>query len=188
MATVAYVRCKACGYIMEAAKLGEVCPACGVPAKQFEPYDDKVSEKRRRLLDLHIHPIVVHLPQAFAAFLLPVGFLLFFSAGAFRNILLGTATVLGVTLPISVAAAFLAGLYDGKLRFRRLGTPVLRRKMLLGSLFFVAACGAALVVLLFGLAGTVEILAFTLLNLVGLGAAVVLGTLGAPLFLAKFPG
>lgn len=188
MAKKAYVRCRACGYIMEAAKLGDACPACGVPAKQFEPYDDKVSDKRRRLMDLHIHPIVVHLPQAFVAFLLPVGILLFFATGALRNLLLGTATVLGVVLPFTVAAAFSAGLFDGKLRFRRLTTAVLRRKMLLGGLFFLASCGGALVVILAGLETIGAILGFTLLNVAGLGAAMALGTLGGPLFLAKFPG
>ena len=147
-----YVRCKACGYIMERSKLGDKCPACGVSATMFEPYDDKLSEKRRRLLDIHVHPIVVHFPQAFAAFL---------------------------------AAA---GIFDGKLRFRRLDTPSLRRKMLFGGIFFFLACAQALVVLVAGLETDASLAAFTLLDAAGLAVAVKLGLLGAPLFVAKFPG
>ncbi|MGO8692909.1 MAG: rubredoxin-like domain-containing protein [Rectinemataceae bacterium] len=183
-----YVKCKSCGYIMEASKLGDRCPACGVSAKIFEPYDDKVSEKRRRLMDIHIHPIVVHFPQAFVAFLVPVGIVLLIGAGAIRSLLLDTATVLGVILPFAVAAAISAGLFDGKLRFRRLDTPSLRRKILLGSFFFVVSCASALIVLLTGLGTGASLAAFTLLNAIGLGTAVLLGLIGTPLFFAKFPG
>ena len=41
-----------------------------VPGKMFEPYTDKISEQRKKILDRHIHPIMVHAPQAFAFFLL----------------------------------------------------------------------------------------------------------------------
>lgn len=37
------VRCKSCGFIMEKGKLKDKCPACGVAAKMFEPYIEKVS-------------------------------------------------------------------------------------------------------------------------------------------------
>ena len=63
------VKCKSCGYVMEAGKLHDSCPACGVPAKMFEPFTDPVSSKRRSILALHIHPVLVHFPQAFAFFL-----------------------------------------------------------------------------------------------------------------------
>lgn len=183
-----YVRCKSCGYIMERSKLGDRCPACGVSAKMFEPYDDKVSEKRRKLLDLHIHPIVVHFPQAFAAFLVAAGIVLLFAADPLRTLLAHTASVLGVLMPFSVAAAFAAGIFDGRLRFRRIDTPSLRRKILFGSLFFVLSCAEALVVLVAGLDGSANIAVFTLLDAAGLAVAVKLGLLGAPLFIAKFPG
>ncbi|HUW39832.1 MAG TPA: hypothetical protein VMV90_02400 [Rectinemataceae bacterium] len=183
-----YVRCRACGYIMEKPKLGDRCPACGVPAKMFEPYDDKVSEKRRRLLDIHIHPIVVHFPQAFSAFLAAAGIVLFFAGGSFRIALVNTASVLGVLQPFSVIAAFAAGIFDGRLRFRRLDTPSLRRKMLFGGIFFMLSCAQALVVLFAGLEADASLAAFTLLDVAGLAVAVKLGLIGAPLFFAKFPG
>ena len=49
---------------MEAGKLGDVCPACGLPRKVFEPYRERVSINRLRLLNLDLHPIVIHLSQA----------------------------------------------------------------------------------------------------------------------------
>ena len=64
-----HVRCKACGYILEKDALGEVCPACGVKKEMFEPWEDKVGAARRLWLDLHVHPIVVHLPNAISPML-----------------------------------------------------------------------------------------------------------------------
>ena len=58
------VRCRPCGYVMEADKLGDVCPACGLPKKVFEPYRERVSRNRLMLLNLDLHPIVIHLSQA----------------------------------------------------------------------------------------------------------------------------
>ncbi len=49
---------------MEAGKLGDVCPACGLPRKVFEPYRERVSINRLRLLNLDMHPIAIHLSQA----------------------------------------------------------------------------------------------------------------------------
>ena len=62
-ATLVELRGSAIESLAVASKVGEICPACGVPAKMFEPYDDKVSEARRRMIDLHIHPVIVHSPR-----------------------------------------------------------------------------------------------------------------------------
>src|SRR6056297_1118929 len=106
------VYCKACGYIMREEKLGEVCPACGVPKTAFEPYKEKLSERRRFILDLHLHPITVHFPQAFAS-ILPVliigGILL---TCRFGDMLISTATVLIYLLPLTVLPSIAAGLID----------------------------------------------------------------------------
>ena len=59
------VRCKACGFIMQENELREKCPACGAPKTVFEPYTDTVGEKRRRLLDMDLHPMMVHFPTSF---------------------------------------------------------------------------------------------------------------------------
>ncbi|MCI0523539.1 MAG: hypothetical protein L0Y37_07800, partial [Bacteroidales bacterium] len=59
------VRCKPCGYVMEAGKLKDVCPACGMPAKAFEPYRERVALNRLFVLSLDMHPIAIHLSQTF---------------------------------------------------------------------------------------------------------------------------
>src|SRR5512133_3735012 len=59
------VRCKACGYVMEADKLKDVCPACGMSHKVFEPYRERVALNRLFILSLDLHPIAIHLSQTF---------------------------------------------------------------------------------------------------------------------------
>jgi len=50
------MRCRSCGYVTEARRVGGVCPACGVPRKMMEPWKDSVSEQRRLFLWLDVHP------------------------------------------------------------------------------------------------------------------------------------
>ena len=182
------VRCKACGYIMEASALGAVCPACGVPASMFEPYDDKVKEGRRKLIDLHIHPVIVHAPQAFALALLVLAFLMAFVAGPSKSLMTDAARFLGAALPLTVIAAFLSGLYDAKLRFRKTNTPQLQKKKLFGLLFFLSSLGVGAMALWSPLdTGLLQAL-FGLFSGLGLGFGAILGLLGTPLLVAKFPG
>ncbi len=61
------LRCKSCGYVAEAGKVGEVCPACGVPRKMMKSWKDPVSPRRRLVLWLDLHPIVDHLTVSFTA-------------------------------------------------------------------------------------------------------------------------
>jgi rubredoxin len=183
-----YVRCKACGYIMEADKVGTLCPACGVPAKAFEPYEEKISEERKRVLDLHIHPIVVHLAQGIGPLLvLLAAALALLGEGRPKALLLDTTRVLAVFQPLAVLLAFAAGLFDGNLRFHKVTTPILVRKMAVGSIFFVASLGAGLLAYLTRLDGW-SLAPFALLQLVSLGAAVYLGHQGFGLLFSRFPG
>jgi rubredoxin len=182
------VKCKACGYVMEASSLRDKCPACGVPAKQFEAYDDKLSDARRTILQMHIHPVIVHIPQAFAATLVVLSIGLALLAGELRTVVLDATRTLAVILPFSVAASFAAGLFDGKVRFRRVTTPILLRKMMLGGLFFLSSLGTAALALSSSLEPGWALWAFAACSLVGLGAGGFLGMLGSPLMTAKFPG
>lgn len=184
-----YVKCKACGYIMEAGKLGDACPACGVPAKQFEPYVEKISEGRLRLMKLDIHPVVVHLPQAFAVSLtmLPVA-LFALGSGPLYRMLYDTTLVLAAVLPFSVVAAFAAGLFDGKLRFRKLKALLLRRKMAAGTLFFILSAAAACIAFAVGLQSTGVLAVFFVCEAASLGMGALLGIWGATLTHAAFPG
>jgi uncharacterized membrane protein len=173
---------------MEASGLGEVCPACGVPAKQFEPFDDRVNEGRRKLIDLHIHPVIVHAPQAFALALLVLAPLMAVIGGATGIQITDTARVIGVALPFTVLAALSSGLFAAKLRFRKTSAPILQKKKLFGVIFFLASVGLSLFALYSPLDSALALILFGLLAAVALGCGSVLGLLGTPLLVAKFPG
>ena len=135
------VRCRACGYVMAEGDVEDLCPACGLPKTVFEPYKDKVSEQRRKWIDLHVHPIVVHFPPVSAIGVFGGLILSYFVGDPWRSYLLGAVELSILMMPLSVLAALASGLFDGKLRFKKVGTPLLRNKMLAGVACFVLSLG-----------------------------------------------
>jgi uncharacterized membrane protein len=182
------VRCKSCGFIMEKGKLRGKCPACGVPDKLFEPYSEKIAPGRKLILSLDMHPILVHFPQAFTTAVLALSLFAMVVQGRTRELIVGADAVLGAVLPFTVLLAFCAGLLDGAIRFRRVTTPLLIRKIVFGSLFFVFSCGilAAVLALPFNASSTLVSLAG--LSSAALGCGVYLGMMGVSLLNSKFPG
>jgi uncharacterized membrane protein len=182
------LRCKTCGYVLEAVKPGEVCPACGVPWKMMEPWKDPVSKRRRMLLRLDIHPIIDHFSISFAASALVLVLFVLIFPDLFRqgatSLLRG---VIGV-LPLAVIASFVTGLFDGKLRFRRTTTPLLRRKKVLGAVFFVCAAAATAITFLVSPYETWVRVADLLLMASAVMCGVGLGRIGGGLIQAIFPG
>jgi hypothetical protein len=147
---MAQVRCRACGFITNEDKLGEICPACGIPRKAFEQYTETMSKKRVMILGLNLHPIAVHFPQAFAV-VVPIFIMAGVAAGPSAGpYLLATARVLSVLLPFTVLAALACGLVDGRTRFKTFVTPLLVRKMIGGSVLLVLSSTVAAVALLLG--------------------------------------
>lgn len=184
-----YSRCKACGYVIEARRVRDRCPACGAPAAQFEPYVERLGEKRLRILRLGVHPVIVHVPQAFAAFLtLLCAALAVLGPGSLRDALYDTTLTLATVLPLSVVAAFAAGLFDGKVRFRRVTTPLLVRKMVAGVAFLALSFAAAVLALSAGLDEHSILAPFAALEALALGAGAVLGAWGSSLTGAALPG
>jgi hypothetical protein len=182
------MRCKSCGYVTAEGKLKDACPACGVPRKIFEPWTDPVSGKRRSLLEMNLHPMVIHFPVAFTAstFALSLFSLFFphFLAGLATNLLV----VMTAVLPLTVLAGWAAGMFDGRIRFRRVTTPLLVRKMAMGGSVFLETLAAAVLMFAFGLDPVwVRIVIAVLLGL-SLGAVAVLAKIGASLLCAKSPG
>ncbi len=181
------VRCKACGYIMKEEKLGDECPACGVSKTAFEPYKEKLSQRRRFILDLHLHPIAVHFPQAFAS-ILPVfiigGILL---TCPFGDMLISTATVLIYLLPLTVIPAIAAGLIDGKTRFKSIVTISLKKKIITSTILLILSIFLAIYTY------THHITASTFPVILGLSilciaCEVILGQIGNKLMESKLPG
>ena len=177
------VRCKPCGYVMEADKLGDVCPACGMPRKAFEPYRERVALNRLFVLSLDLHPIAIHLSQTFVI-LIPAMILLTkvfpgFHFELFSNVLRFAVFV----FPFTLVIAIITGIIDGLFRFKTLTPPLLKTKILFSSiivvlgfaLFFVAAPDHY---------GIITII----LSLASLACAVRLGLLGKQLIDVILPG
>lgn len=182
------VRCKACGYVTDQGNIKDVCPACGVPAKTFEPFKHPVSLKRRTILDLHTHPVMVHFPQAFALTLFGLSFFAFFVPAALQDILASTIKVLSALLPFFLVLAIATGLMDGKLRFRKVTTPLLKKKIILSLVFFIVSLFMAALTLSGQLlASPTHVIYFLLTIIVSLCGAL-LGLIGGRLLDAKFPG
>jgi phage FluMu protein Com len=185
------VRCKACGYVMAKASLSDVCPACGVKKEMFEPWEDKVGHARRFWLELHVHPIIVHLPNSFAPILLILAAVYPFVPAAYQvPFLWPVVQLLSWIFPVVVLGGFLSGLVDGKVRYRKVTTPLLFRKILFGSLFIVASVVMAVLVSVanFGPGSTAVYAGYLVASLVSMAAASVLGKWGASLFNAAMPG
>jgi uncharacterized membrane protein len=154
----------------------------------MESWKDPVSERRRLLLSFDIHPIVVHFSVSFvaSAFVLAL-FVLIFPL-LFRETVTGILRGVVGVLPLAVIASFLTGLFDGKIRFRRTTTPLLKRKQLLGVAFFVSTAAAALLTFLVGPYESWVRIADAVLLAGGVACAAGLGRIGSGLLPALFPG
>ena len=182
------VICKACGFITEKGKLHDVCPACGVKAAMFQPQDERISPRRKRLLSLDLHPVLVHFPQAFCTTVLALSWIVPFVHGTTGAAMRGTIQILGIALPVTVLAAFAGGIFDGNIRFKKVSTPILKTKIILGLVFF--AISLAMAVLAHGAtrAAPVTLVMTGVLGLCGIATATLLGLLGTSLLHARFPG
>ena len=183
------VRCKACGYIMDAKHLGDLCPACGVKAKMFEPYTPRMNEKRMRILDLHIHPIVVHLPQAFAVIFVVLSIILvsLCPCGRFNWRVIETMKLLAYAYPFVVLGGMISGIVDAKVRFRKISAPALRLKVVFGTAFILFAAAIPLSFKVFPMFPLAHRILLVFLSLSALVASAVLGKIGAGLNDTGFP-
>lgn len=181
-----FVRCKACGFIIEKGKQGEHCPACGLPKTVFEPYKMLISPKRRRLLGFHIHPVILHFPQAFVFLGLFLMTAIPFLSDPLKSILEDTSKVIITLLPVTVLGGFVSGIFDGKVRFKKIQTPILRKKMGLGTSFLVLSILSA--VLIYQPQTATLILVEIICLALASGLATILGLMGASLIESKLPG
>lgn len=177
------VRCRPCGYVMEKDKLGDVCPACGLPHKVFEPYREKVSLNRLMILNLDLHPIAIHLSQSFMV-LIP---LLILNQLLFPNFFYEESEIVIkfciALLPFSMLLAFVTGIVDGITRFKSLKPPLLRNKLIFGGLIILVS------IALFFMKDIEEQKGLALLvSSIGLAFAVILGLIGKKLLNVILPG
>jgi hypothetical protein len=177
------VRCRPCGFVIEADKLGDVCPACGMPRKVFEPYRERVSRKRLILLNFDLHPIAIHLSQALVI-AIPVLVIITNLFKQFQPEILKSVIIFSVFIfPFTLVLAIITGIIDGLTRFKTLATPILRVKIIF-SLIILSLSAA-----LFFTAhqGNLYILTIVL-SILSLGAGFQLGLWGKKLINVILPG
>ena len=172
---------------MAADKLGDVCPACGLPRKVFEPYREKVSHNRLMVLNLDLHPIIIHGSQTFVG-AIP---LLFLFTALFPNFYMDELTTVNkvviITLPLAMILAFLTGMIDGYTRFKTFKTPMLIQKIVLSGIITILSGIASVLVISDGLTpNNKTVIIFLILGC--LVCAVKLGLLGKNLLNIILPG
>jgi hypothetical protein len=168
---------------MEADKLGDVCPACGLPRKVFEPYRERVSRNRLMLLNIDLHPIAIHLSQSLviAIPLLVILTKLFasFQPEVLRNVMTFSVFV----FPFTLVLAIITGIVDGLTRFKTLATPLLRVKIIFSLIIL------ALSVAIFFVAPHEDLYILTLiLSILSLTSGIRLGLWGKKLINVILPG
>ena len=177
------VRCRPCGFVMEADKLGDVCPACGLPRKVFEPYRERVSMNRLRLLNLDLHPIAIHLSQALVIAIPMLVLVTHFLPGLYPEVLQNVLTFSIVLFPFTLVLAIITGVIDGLTRFKTLRTPLLRVKIIFSFVILTLS------ILIYFVAPKENLHILTIvLSLMSLGAGIQLGLWGKKLINVILPG
>jgi len=168
---------------MEADKLGDVCPACGLPRKVFEPYRERVSPNRLLLLNFDLHPIVIHLSQSFVIAIPALAILKHFFSG-FQPEIIHNVLLFSIFLfPFTIVGAIVTGIIDGLTRFKTLRTPLLRVKIIFSIIIL------ALSIALFFVGTKDEFYWLTMiLSILSLAAGVQLGLWGKKLINVILPG
>jgi len=177
------VRCRPCGFVIEADKLGDVCPACGMPRKVFEPYRERVSRNRLILLNFDFHPISIHLSQALVI-AIPILVIVTNLFKHFQVEILKDVLIFSVIIfPFTLVLAIITGIIDGLTRFKTLATPILRVKIIFSLIIL------SLSVALFFIApqGNLNVLTL-ILSVLSLGAGFQLGLWGKKLINVILPG
>jgi O-antigen/teichoic acid export membrane protein len=168
---------------MEADKLGDVCPACGLPRKVFEPYRERVSRNRLILLNLDLHPIVIHLSQAMVI-AIPMLVILTHLFPGFQHEMLKNVLIFSIfVFPFTLVMAIITGIIDGLTRFKTLATPLLRVKIIFSIIILILS------VILFFVAPHEDHYWLTIsLSILCLAAGVQLGLWGKKLINVILPG
>ena len=177
------LRCRPCGFVIEADKLGDVCPACGMPRKVFEPYRERVSRNRLILLNFDLHPIAIHLSQALViaipVLVIVINLFKHFQAEILKDVLIFSVFI----FPFTLVLAIITGIIDGLTRFKTLATPILRVKIIFSLIIL------SLSVALFFIAPQGDLNVLTLiLSVLSLGAGFQLGLWGKKLINVILPG
>ena len=135
-----YEFCRLCGFVREVGKRG-ICSACGALERAFIPYEHKASERRRMFLKLDVHPVAVHFTISYTAVVAMLYIISIFSTTLLGIPIQDTRDLQIFFLPLLTIGGGITGLIDGRVRFRRLDTPYLKRKIVLGCILVALSLG-----------------------------------------------
>ncbi len=181
-----YLKCKACGFIMDKDGAPEICPACGVSKKVFEDYKYNISPRRKLIMDLDIHPIMLHLPQAITALIPTFGFFSLLTDASWGIKFLYSVELITYLLPLTVLVTILSGMIDGKNRFKKLGTPALKKKIILGTILLIIT--SIMPYLVFSMGIKDALFPIIGLSLIAIANEALLSKIGIKLITAYLPG
>lgn len=177
-----YIICRVCGYIETADKKDLPCPACGFPKTVWMDYKPRnITENRRKLLDAHIHPILVHFPVVFNIMAMGLPLLGYVANEHYRELFFEITQLICYVLPLLALAGAVSGIIAGKMRYHTYSAHLLKRKIICSILYFILTC------VLFGIAISRGVTADTALWVIILAAvssvpAILLGRMGSHLF------
>lgn len=181
-----YLQCRSCCFIMNKKNALDICPACGAGSKAFWNYKYNVSDRRKSLMLINIHPLFLHIPMT-ATTLIPILILLSYIASFRLQIkLIFTAEILVYILPFAVLVSFILGIFDAKNRFRKVKTPALKKKIVLGAALFIITSAMPINVLTASMGAAAPSL--IILSIVSLFIETVLVKTGFKLRYAHIPG
>jgi len=137
-------------------------------------------------MDLDFHPIMIHLPQAITALIPFFGILSLITDASWGIKFLYSIEIITYLLPLTVIAAIIAGIIDGKNRFKKLNTPALKKKIILGTILMIIT--SAMSYLLFSMGIKDALFPVIGLSIIAMGNEALLSKIGIKLINAYLPG
>lgn len=181
-----YIICRVCGYIETGDKIDEACPACGFPKTVWMEYKPrKINEQRKKLLDLHLHPIAVHFPIAASAITLGVTVLALLVPYGWSIRLFDMVTLVAMVLPLLVAVGAVSGYIGGKMRYKTTTAPLLKIKIYVSIGYLLISCVQSYLAFSAGINPGNAII-MIILGAIGSLCAAYLGKKGSHLFAGLF--
>lgn len=181
-------KCKVCGFVLKSKTLPDLCPACGFKGKIFEEFEPTVSAKRRKAMELHAHSAIVHFPIAVITYIFFINLLILAKFIPWHSVFAASLKAMVYLLPFVTLFGMLSGLYDGKLRFKKIITPLLKKKILLSVLLIVISTSLFILQITMDIDQSSYGLLILAYSIVLMSFVTVLGLLGGTLLDSKVRG
>ncbi len=181
-------KCKVCGFVAKKTALPELCPACGFKGKIFEEFEPTVSAKRRKALEMHAHSALVHFPIAVITYMFFINLFILAKIIPWHSVFVDSLKAMVWLLPFVALIGMLSGLYDGKLRFKKIDTPLLKKKLHLSILLLAVSISLFVLQYIFELGQSLFSFLILTHSFVLLGLVTGLGLIGGTLLESKIRG